>query len=302
MDMSPRYYQQVTALLVAEKAGIDVIFGRSTDRFGELDKVVMSDSSAWGPELRHVYLKPDVVAPGDDIYTTFLTNSVSYMRNRGTSLSAPYVAGAIALYLGRYYGHRSKHDFLPKKMRHIIQNSAYPLKDPKRGWEPIARQGAGLLDVEKMFTGTIRVEPSAFSLGNYNSNKWSPNGVRYKSIRITNLDKVKHTYELSHHKMPFILKAVNPETTRLGRNEKPSTYEPAFDVQSLTIGPNKTKVVRVRFTEPVGIDRRDNWLCSGYIVITRQPNLYGSALTDDTVVVPYQGLWGYIGSFENAMK
>ena len=53
-------------------------------------------SSAWGPTYL-LDIKPDIVAPGDNILSTFLDNSYAILS--GAYISTPYVAGVAALYL-----------------------------------------------------------------------------------------------------------------------------------------------------------------------------------------------------------
>ncbi|KAG0057096.1 hypothetical protein BGZ83_001530 [Gryganskiella cystojenkinii] len=50
-------------------------------------------------ELR---IKPDIGAPGENIYSTWLTNNGSYTTLSGTSMSAPHMAGSLALALEQW--------------------------------------------------------------------------------------------------------------------------------------------------------------------------------------------------------
>ncbi|KAF9561675.1 hypothetical protein EC968_005635 [Mortierella alpina] len=46
-----------------------------------------------------LHIKPDIGAPGENIYSTWLVNNGSYMTLSGTSMASPHVAGALALAL-----------------------------------------------------------------------------------------------------------------------------------------------------------------------------------------------------------
>ena len=62
--------------------------------------VVMTQLSSWGP-TDDGRIKPDVVAAGDDVYSTYTffphTVNTNYIAHSGTSMAAPTVAGALNL-------------------------------------------------------------------------------------------------------------------------------------------------------------------------------------------------------------
>jgi|GEM_PF-455269 len=79
--------------------------------------------------------KPDLIAPGEGIYSTIPDNDFATMD--GTSMAAPHVSGAAALIMARYpefLGH-------PQKIKEILCNSATDI-----GREPDF-QGAGVVDI-----------------------------------------------------------------------------------------------------------------------------------------------------------
>lgn len=82
-------------------------------------------------------IKPDLVAPGEDIYSTIPGNS--YVSASGTSASTPFISGAAAQLLHAYPNLLGK----PKQVKRIIMTSC---KDLKRN---IYFQGAGLLNLSK---------------------------------------------------------------------------------------------------------------------------------------------------------
>lgn len=58
--------------------------------------VVMTAFSSWGP-ADDGRIKPDIVANGLGLYSTYNTNNTSYGTSSGTSMSSPSVAGSLAL-------------------------------------------------------------------------------------------------------------------------------------------------------------------------------------------------------------
>jgi subtilisin family serine protease len=123
---------------------------------------LISSFSSWGlsPDLA---LKPDLGAPGGGIYATYPLEAGGYATLSGTSMSAPHVAGAVALLLEARPG-------VPAgEVREILQNTSVPKvwsENPSLGsLEPAHRQGAGMIDIVEAITGDIQVSPGKISLG-----------------------------------------------------------------------------------------------------------------------------------------
>jgi minor extracellular serine protease Vpr len=108
-------------------------------------------------------LKPDIAAPGGLIRSTWPVERGSYITLSGTSMAAPHVAGAVALYLQAHP--RTK----ARDVRTALQNSADPVPwslAPALGVpDYVSRQGAGLLDIDDAILATTTITPGKVSLG-----------------------------------------------------------------------------------------------------------------------------------------
>ena len=113
----------------------------------------IADSSSWGV-TGEFDIKPDVLAPGAEIYSTYPLDAIwsdgsGYMIANGTSMASPHVAGGAALLL------EANPALDPFDVKTILQNSALPVKHTVGMWDeahaqwlsPIHRQGAGLINM-----------------------------------------------------------------------------------------------------------------------------------------------------------
>ena len=130
---------------------------------GSVEKnAALSTFSSRGPTSDYFYSKPELVAPGSDIFSSDLQGS--YSKNAGTSLSAPHVAGAVALLLNLHP------DWSPAMIKAALMQGAERIAG-----EPLLSQGAGILNIErslnlkmicnppKLDYGILKAEPEIFT-------------------------------------------------------------------------------------------------------------------------------------------
>jgi subtilisin family serine protease len=143
----------------------------------DLSDAIASFSSR-GPNMKDIAIKPDVVAPGVAIISSYPGNRYASMS--GTSMATPHVAGAAALL-------KSVHpDWTPLRIKLALMNSATVVHDE------IMAVGAGRIDAYAAATGTVSISPPSVSLG------MAPleltNWTATRSLHITNSGTQPVTY------------------------------------------------------------------------------------------------------------
>ena len=131
-------------LVEAAKENTPFTFGELSDTQSEGD--YLADFSSRGPVAGSYDIKPDVVAPGVAIFSTYPafvndpTNQSydnAYARIQGTSMAAPHVAGSAALILQEHP------EYTPFQVKAALMNTAVDLKEDYSVYEA----GAGRINV-----------------------------------------------------------------------------------------------------------------------------------------------------------
>jgi subtilisin family serine protease len=212
---------------------------------------LISGFSSYGlsPDLA---LKPDIGAPGGNIYSSYPLEAGGYATLGGTSMASPHVAGGVALLL------QAKPKTNSQVVRSILQNSA----DPKNWWgnpalgllDNVHRQGAGMVDIDDAILATTRIEPGKISAGEGEA------GPYVQSLKIENSGSSPVTYDLT---------SVNALST--GGVITPSFFgsdaSVAFSAPSVTVPAGGSAYVTATITPATG---PANGQYGGYIVFTPQ--------------------------------
>jgi subtilisin family serine protease len=225
-------------------------------------------------------LKPNIGAPGGLIYSSYPLEAGGYATLSGTSMSAPHVAGGVALIL------QARPEIKASQMMAHIQNTADPkawsLDAPSGFLDHVHRQGAGMMDIVATVQSNVLVEPSQIALG---ESEAGPKTVR---ITVKNSNPGAVTYDLGHTGAV----TTGPNTT-CGANTCPASFGISgyylgfagvtFSAPSVTAPGNGNASFDVTIEGNPGLV--DRAIYGGYITLTPQGG-------GETLRVPYAGLKG----------
>ncbi|KAK4159703.1 subtilisin-like serine protease [Cladorrhinum sp. PSN259] len=248
---------------------------------------IPSDYSSWGGTFE-LEIKPDVAAPGKNIYSTYLDDGYAVLS--GTSMACPYVAGIAALYIGKYGG-RSVHGpgFAKQLSDRIISSGAavpWQVSQPTGlpidygFWAPVAQVGTGLINATKILDYSTSLSFTKFALND------TAHFERYHEVLITNGGNkpVQYTFSLQPAGT-FNAQSPNyPSFLSASYEFEPYSFVPKVKLpSSLTIPPGQSRKVQINFEPP----------SPGSMEVVKLPIYSGKVListsTSEELSIPYFG-------------
>ena len=244
----------------------------------------LSDFSSWGVTTDG-QLKPDVTAPGGNIYSSF--NDNSYGSISGTSMAAPHIAGVAALvkeYLAKKHPELSASQ-ISEIVKDLIMSTAKPHFNKQTGaYTSPRQQGAGVVDT------MAATSTDLFVTGTNN----------YPSVTLGNVGD-KFTFEVTIHnisdKDQTLKMLVNTNTDEV--NEGKFTLRPRKLTETVwpevTVKAHSTKTVTVRvdtskFTEELSKIMPNGYFLEGFVRFVNPAD-------DGSVIgLPFMG---FKGEFQN---
>jgi minor extracellular serine protease Vpr len=248
----------------------DLTWTASKGSFPSATGNLLSSFTSYGlsPDLD---LKPDIGAPGGSIYSTYPVELGGHASLSGTSMASPHVAGAAALLL------QARPHTEAREVRGILQNSAVPrLWSLAPGYgllDEVARQGAGMLQIDDAILSTVRIEPAKLALGE------SQAGPARRELEIENRGHQPVTFDLSFENTVSVVGTFVQDFSD-------SDATVTFDAPSVTVRAHGEAEIHVTITPPTGPDQA---IYGGYIVLT--PRDGGPAKR-----VPYAG---FVGDYQS---
>jgi len=152
---------------------------------------IMAGFSSRGPGPFLNNIKPDVTAPGVNVYSSVFNNDFAMFQ--GTSMATPHVAGAAALLL------QDRPNLTPEDVKSLLGNNA-----EREVWANfvggdlagVMDRGGGRIDLPRAFAAETTFDPMSLSFGLHNGNRKINESI---TVTVTNLSSAPKTYSISEN-------------------------------------------------------------------------------------------------------
>ena len=243
----------------------------------------MADSTSWG-STPNLEFKPDLTAPGGNIYST--VNANKYQTMSGTSMAAPHASGAVALLIQRLKANdvdERGRDFVTL-VKNIMTNSSEPLIEPSTNLPYLTRrQGSGLINIENAVKANAHVtDPN----GNAVIALKEIGNTKTFELRIKNISRQNLTFTISD-KYGVLTNRLSSPTVMTSNSAKIQGASVSFDKTEVTLGTRgQDKFATVKVTLNLPETTPTDIFAEGFITLTEKNG------KSTEMVIPYMGYYG----------
>jgi minor extracellular serine protease Vpr len=143
-------------------SGTATIDGRTPQEFVTTNADIIAGFSSRGPTPFTFLIKPDVTAPGVNVYSSVFKNAFAMFQ--GTSMATPHLAGSAALLLQAHPG------WSPADAKSALVDTAKrPVFDHVTGTNPtgVLTRGGGRIDLAAATATPLTLDPASASFGKF---------------------------------------------------------------------------------------------------------------------------------------
>ncbi|GAA5999864.1 hypothetical protein JCM10207_005946 [Rhodosporidiobolus poonsookiae] len=249
---------------------------------------IVSYFSQYGPTFE-LFGQPSLTAPGGNILSTFPIDMGGLGVISGTSMSCPFVSGAVALLLSA----RKDLNLSPIEARALLATTAKKTFSTVNGSdvESVLLQGGGMIQVDKALAAGTILTPSSLSLND------SAHFVSTATLTLRNTNSLPMLYTFSSTTAAVALVYDTSSTSDVLMSTSPpslpgsaaASARVAFSSRALRIEAGQTATVTLRITAPrVARSQLQRFpVYSGYIEVVGR--LVGGSKTEE-LSVPYFGV------------
>ncbi|KAG0163710.1 hypothetical protein DFQ28_011352 [Apophysomyces sp. BC1034] len=277
---------QITAI-IENRASIFLHFSRA----GFAQKLstggYVSEFSSVGPN-NDLDLHPAIAGPGGEIFSTLPKYVGSWGSMSGTSMAAPYLTGAVALFVQAWKnkGQKVTPQFIFEQFQNYAVQTDTGTLNKGMVDNPI-RQGSGMLQLYDAIQQTVHISPSQISFNDTASVQ------QYKThvLTITNFGNEPASYRIRNKIatgiVPYKLSAHNLTLTPPAQYFTKSDANVTFTPSEVSIAPGNSQNVTVHVTVPVDkVNSTEHAVYGGYVHFETRQDVHKD------ITVPYFGIWG----------
>ncbi|KAI8148975.1 peptidase S8/S53 domain-containing protein [Fennellomyces sp. T-0311] len=240
---------------------------------------LVSEFSAVGPSYEND-LKPTIGGVGGFMYSTYPQYRGSWTMMNGTSMAAPYVSGAIALYLSALGQNRQSPQYILEQFQNYAFLAASDVT--KSYFDSPFRQGAGLVQVYDAIYQSVHVSPASISFND------TEHLNRQHTLRISNrgqdIVQYKVVYRNSVSLLPYNFQANDIQFNEPAMSAtNVNTAQLQFSQDTIIVHPKAHVDLTVTVLVP-DINEKLHVMYGGYVF------LQNTVENQASITVPYIGI------------